>query len=346
MQKRPFQRAFSFENSSFNQSSLEESSFTKSSFRTSSLEESSLEQSSFEEHTFDKSSFDQHSFTACSFEKSSFEESRFGTSSFDKQSFTKSSLAQSSLKPNSFEDSSSEDSSFQEDSLDRASFQRTALTTELAQLQRRTLTTELAELERRPLTTELAELDSTALHTELAQLGETALRKAASSLELHTAHFSFERSFTLFPCGGKRQTASPQGGVVRGELLTPSLTLTSLTLVLCHLGSSLPGASSRKRAFSLSSFSKNRFFADFYFWAAGFFCGFSRRIFLPHLVGKSAQKNPPGNPRQNPPKFMQQKCPTHFCRGAGPKKRSDFAASNKVLIVKRSLAGLECRHLL
>ena len=209
----------SFENSSFNQSSLEESSFTKSSFPTSSLEESSFEQSSFEENTFNKSSFDQHSFTACSFNKSSFEESRFGTSSFDKHSFTKSSLAQSSLQPNSFEDSSSEDSSFQEDSLDKASFQRTALTTELAQLQRRTSTTELAKLERRTLTLELAELDSTALHTELEQLEEPVFRRAASSLELSTAHFAVRSLATL--CGPGSLTIRAQGGVLSIQLLTP-----------------------------------------------------------------------------------------------------------------------------
>ena len=60
------------------------------------------------------------------------------------------------------------------------------------------------------------------------------------------------------------------------------------------------------------------------------FCGYfnlSRRIFLrifspdffsSFLWGKSAQKIPPRNPRQNPPKFIQQKSPTHFCRLAGP----------------------------
>ena len=38
-------------------------------------------------------------------------------------------------------------------------------------------------------------------------------------------------------------------------------------------------------------FWQNGFLADFYFWAAGFFRGFSRRIFSPHFCGKSAQKN-------------------------------------------------------
>ena len=33
-------------------------------------------------------------------------------------------------------------------------------------------------------------------------------------------------------------------------------------------------------------FWQNGFFADFYFWAAEFFRGFSRRIFSPHFCGK------------------------------------------------------------
>ena len=43
---------------------------------------------------------------------------------------------------------------------------------------------------------------------------------------------------------------------------------------------------------------------------------FSRFLLL-IFVGKSAQKNPPGNPWQNPLKFAPQKSPTHFCQGAG-----------------------------
>ena len=67
-------------------------------------------------------------------------------------------------------------------------------------------------------------------------------------------------------------------------------------------------------------FWQNGFFADFYFWAAGFFRGFSRRIFSPHFCGeKGLRKILQENPRQNPPKFIQQKSPTHFCRGAGPR---------------------------
>ena len=102
--------------------------------------------------------------------------------------------------------------------MDKASFQRTALTTELAQLQRRTLTTELAELERRPLTTELAELDSTALHTELEQPEQLALKKAASSLQLTTAHFARERSLATL-VETSQETACLQGGVLSSTSL-------------------------------------------------------------------------------------------------------------------------------
>ena len=66
-------------------------------------------------------------------------------------------------------------------------------------------------------------------------------------------------------------------------------------------------------------FWQNGFFADFYFWAAGFFRGFCRRIFFPSFLWRKVhRKILQENPRQNPPKFIQQKSPTHFCRGAGP----------------------------
>ena len=66
------------------------------------------------------------------------------------------------------------------------------------------------------------------------------------------------------------------------------------------------------------------------FWQNGFFCGFLlgrwifSRILAPDsfssfLWGKSAQKIYQENPWQNPPKCIQQKSPTPFCRGAVPK---------------------------
>ena len=49
-------------------------------------------------------------------------------------------------------------------------------------------------------------------------------------------------------------------------------------------------------------FWQNGFFADFYFWAAGFFRGFSRRIFSPHFCGK---KRPEKSSRKIPGKILQ-----------------------------------------
>ena len=58
---------------------------------------------------------------------------------------------------------------------------------------------------------------------------------------------------------------------------------------------------------------ENGFFTDFYFRAAGFFRGFSRRMFSPYFCGeKVPTKILQENPRQNPPKIIQQKSPTHF----------------------------------
>ena len=47
---------------------------------------------------------------------------------------------------------------------------------------------------------------------------------------------------------------------------------------------------------------QNGFFADFYFWAAGFFRGFCRRIFSPHFCGK---KCPEKSSRKIPGKILQ-----------------------------------------
>ena len=65
-------------------------------------------------------------------------------------------------------------------------------------------------------------------------------------------------------------------------------------------------------------FWQNGFFADFYFWAAGFFRGFPRRIFSPHFCGK---KCPEKSSRKIPAKILQnlynKNPPTHFCRMTG-----------------------------
>ena len=67
--------------------------------------------------------------------------------------------------------------------------------------------------------------------------------------------------------------------------------------------------------FFRAGFRQNGFFADFYFWAAGFFRGFSRRILSPHFCGK---KCPEKSSRKIPGKILQnlynKNPPTHFCR--------------------------------
>ena len=60
-------------------------------------------------------------------------------------------------------------------------------------------------------------------------------------------------------------------------------------------------------------------FAEIFIWAAGFFRRFSRRMFFcSFLWQKVPRKILRENPWQNPPSFILQKSPTHFCRGAGP----------------------------
>ena len=59
-------------------------------------------------------------------------------------------------------------------------------------------------------------------------------------------------------------------------------------------------------------FWQNGFFADFYFWAAGFFRGFLAGFFLLIFVGKSAQKNPPGKSPQKSSKIYTTKILRHI----------------------------------
>ena len=67
-------------------------------------------------------------------------------------------------------------------------------------------------------------------------------------------------------------------------------------------------------------FWQNGFFADFYFWAAGFFRGFCRRIFSPHFCGK---KCPEKSSKKIPGKILQNlynKNPQHIsAEGPGQK---------------------------
>ena len=84
-----------------------------------------------------------------------------------------------------------------------------------------------------------------------------------------------------------------------------------------------------------AGFRQNGFFADFYFWAAGFFRGFSRRIFSPHFCGK---KCPEKSSRKIPGKILQnlynKNLSTHFCRlpRQGKKRRVFLQIDSRELI--------------
>ena len=65
-------------------------------------------------------------------------------------------------------------------------------------------------------------------------------------------------------------------------------------------------------------FGRTDFSRIFMFGPPVFFRGFCRQFFSPHFREKKSPEILQENPRQNPPKFIQQKSPTHFCRGAGP----------------------------
>ena len=70
---------------------------------------------------------------------------------------------------------------------------------------------------------------------------------------------------------------------------------------------------------SSGRFSADRIFRGFLFLGRRIFSRILSPDFFPHFCGgKSAQKKIlQQNPRQNPPKCIQQKSPTHVCRGGG-----------------------------
>ena len=77
---------------------------------------------------------------------------------------------------------------------------------------------------------------------------------------------------------------------------------------------------------------QNGFFADFYFWAAGFFRGFCRRIFSPHFCGK---KCPEKSSRKIPGKILQNlynKNPRHIsAEGPNQNKCQQFSCGANFL---------------
>ena len=68
-----------------------------------------------------------------------------------------------------------------------------------------------------------------------------------------------------------------------------------------------------------SVFGRTDFPRIYIFGSPDFFADFLAGLFLLIFVGeKVPRKILQENPRQNPPKFLQQESPTHFCRGSGP----------------------------
>ena len=96
-----------------------------------------------------------------------------------------------------------------------------------------------------------------------------------------------------------------------------------------------------------AGFRQNGFFADFYFWAAEFFRGFSRRIFSPHFCGgKSAQKNPPGKSPAKSSKVYTTKILQHIsadCPGQKTLRRRN-SLSGSVFSTAGPLGNLSGKH--
>ena len=68
-----------------------------------------------------------------------------------------------------------------------------------------------------------------------------------------------------------------------------------------------------------SVFGRTDFSRILFFGPPFFFTDFVAGFFSSFLWEKVPRKILQENPRQNPPKFIQQKSQTHFCRGAGPR---------------------------
>ena len=73
-----------------------------------------------------------------------------------------------------------------------------------------------------------------------------------------------------------------------------------------------------------AGFWQNGFFADFYFWAAGFFRGFCRRMFLLVFVGKRSQKIPPGKSPAKSSKIYTTKIPDIFLQRGRAKRYEKY----------------------
>ena len=243
--------------SSLKENNLKENSFEESSLAESSLATSTSALSSFLYSSFKENSFEESSFKKSSFSQSSFEERSFGQSRSLEESSLKGSLEQpegssfeqSSLEPNSFEESfghssfrgtsfqnrSFTDYSFQTDSFQDSSFQEQSF--QDRSLNSRASTAELYQLARELPATELSQLEQPAFRTEL----ETAWQKELEKLRAQLAQLCLQRG-KLQPSWWAQifDNLGPRGSAKNAQLplsqLT-SLTLTTLSLVLGHLGS-------------------------------------------------------------------------------------------------------------
>ena len=81
---------------------------------------------------------------------------------------------------------------------------------------------------------------------------------------------------------------------------------------LCHFSPDFCAGPVSHSVYVRAGFRQNEFFADFYFRAAGFFRDFLAGFFLLIFVGKVPRKILQENPRESPPKFIQQKSSNTF----------------------------------
>ena len=72
------------------------------------------------------------------------------------------------------------------------------------------------------------------------------------------------------------------------------------------------------------AFGRTDFSRIFVFEPPDFLADFLAGFFLLIFVGKSAQKNPPGKPRENPPNFIQQKSSNTFLQIGRGKNSENF----------------------
>ena len=91
-----------------------------------------------------------------------------------------------------------------------------------------------------------------------------------------------------------------------------------------------------------SLFGRTDFSRIFIFGPLEFFADFVAGFFFLILVGKSAQKNPPGKSPAKSSNIYTTKSPTHFCRRARPtfkEKMGDPPLFSRIAFKKRGIVG-------